>query len=107
MLALDWNWDQYGSYAAPTLNDAGIRGTPRSAASPGPATAATPASRLEQRGTYAFSAGVELLGEICLDEPLVGREVVDDPVSDLIQDGDHRTEVSGAGDRPGLRGGSG
>nr|WP_229698088.1 ricin-type beta-trefoil lectin domain protein [Wenjunlia tyrosinilytica] len=25
VLALDWNWDQYGSYAAPIVDDAGIR----------------------------------------------------------------------------------
>jgi glucosylceramidase len=28
VLALDWNWDQYQSFAAPTLNDAAIRNHP-------------------------------------------------------------------------------
>jgi len=26
VLALDWNWDQYGSYGAPTMDDATVRG---------------------------------------------------------------------------------
>jgi glucosylceramidase len=28
VLALDWNWDQYGSFGAPTVNDAAIRNHP-------------------------------------------------------------------------------
>lgn len=28
VLALDWNWDQYNAYAAPTVNDAAIRNHP-------------------------------------------------------------------------------
>jgi glucosylceramidase len=28
VLALDWNWDQYGAYAAPTVDDAAIRNDP-------------------------------------------------------------------------------